>query len=73
MKTQIKLGELQIKMKAADLQVAHSRGRAGQDLQHDLKDRVPAWVPFKLEVLHQGFERQVAVGKGIERCVPTPM
>ena len=59
-------------MKAADVQVADSRRGAGQHLQHDLKDRIPAWVPFKLQVLRQGFEGQVAVGKGIERCVPSP-
>src|SRR5438093_13035070 len=59
-------------MKAADVQVADSRRGAGQHLQHDLKDRIPAWVPLKLQMLRQGFEGQVAVGKGIERCVPTP-
>src|SRR2546422_11662906 len=72
MKTQIKLGELQIKMKATDFQVANSRGSGGQHLQQDLKDRVPAWVPFKLQVFHHGFERQVAVGKGVEHRVPAP-
>ena len=72
MKTQIKLGELQIKIKAADLQVAKVRRGFGQHLQQDLKDRVPAWVPFKLQVFHHGFERQVAVGKGVERRVSAP-
>src|SRR5256885_4442587 len=72
MKTQIKLGELQIKIKAADLQVAKVRRGFGQHLQQDLKDWVPARVPFKLQVLHHGFKRQVAVGKGVERRVAAP-
>src|SRR5947207_596777 len=72
MQTQIELGKLQIKMKGADLQVCESRGRRGQDLQHDLKDGVAARIPYKRQVLHQGFERQVARGKGVQRRLPAP-
>ena len=59
-------------MKGADFQVANSQCRVGQHLQEYLKDRVPAWVPFKPQMLHQGFERQFTVGKGVERRVPAP-
>src|SRR2546430_13364131 len=72
MKAQIELGDLQIEMKAADLQVTDSRGSGGQDLQHDLKDGVAAGIPCKGQVFHHGFERQVARGKGIERRPPAP-
>src|SRR5256885_6350030 len=36
-------------MKAADVQVADSRRAAGQHLQHDLKDRIPAWVKLQVD------------------------
>src|SRR2546426_1210057 len=72
MEAQIELRALQIKGKAADVQAANSRGSGGQHLQQDLKDRIPTRISFKPQVLHQGFERQVAVGKGVERRVPAP-
>ena len=55
MKSQIKRGELQIKIKATDIQVANSAGIRGQHLQGDLKDWVPTWVPFKFQVFHHHF------------------
>src|SRR5213076_2729893 len=66
-KTQVKRGELEINMKAADVQVANSRGRLRQHRQQHLKDRVPARIPFKFQIFHHGFKRQVRVGEGIER------
>src|SRR5439155_4242375 len=72
MKTQVELRELEIKMEAADVQVSDSRRRVGQHLQQDLKDGVAARIPFELQVLQHGLERQVAVGERVERGGPGP-
>src|SRR6516162_4089231 len=72
MQSQIKLRKLQIKMKAANLQGAKSRDGVGQHLQHDLKNWVAAWIPFKLQVVQHDFKRDFTVGKRIERHFACP-
>ncbi|MND06837.1 hypothetical protein D3C83_284660 [compost metagenome] len=57
-------------MKVADFEVSDLRRRRRQDLQHDLKERVPARVPFEFQMVDHDLERQVVVGKSVERTVP---
>ena len=70
-KAQIELGDLQVKMKPADLEVANSRD-CRQRLQRPLKDRVSARVTFNCQMPQHGFKRYVAMGERVERRVPAP-